>query len=428
MGRFKGLKPTYPYLAVIAGWLVLGGLLVIGLQVDSNAEYHVSERIAMVDLAKPLWLDDWQEDDLSDPQQNTFVITVETHPRGVRVGWESNPSNMRGYQRFRGTDESNLLPNGSSHWDPRYTGPIVTEFVDINSSSGQRYCYRVELLDGGWPDNSQVLATSNVACALAGGTPVIGTPTPTPTVTPTPTITPTPSQTATPSVTPTPSNTPTITPTKTATPTRIPIRRPPATDTGTNYGYPHSHRDAGTNEYGYPHSHRDADTGAVAGTNCSAATADRNSGARTRFAPINRHRQGSCHRDAHSHRDSFGHTDTNEYSDSHTHFHQHANRHTDGNPVTNTYSEPNIDIFTNLHADTYQHPHTHTHQHSHADQYVNSDVYSYTYVHSDTNAYVYTTTNSDADCHTVPDANPYAIADTYCCSDTGGDYSDHRSP
>ena len=423
MGRFKGLKPTYPYLAVIAGWLVLGGLFVIGLQVDSKAEYHASERIAMVDLAKPSWLDDWQEDELGDPQQNTFEITAETNPEGVLVNWESNPSNMRGYQYYRGPNQNELRSIGSSHWDPDYTGPIVTDFVDPNAESGHEYCYRVNLLDGSQGLDGRVIATSNVACAVAGGTPVIGTPTPTPTVTPTPTITPTPSQTATPSVTPTPSNTPTITPTKTATPTRIPIRRPPRpTDTpvptNTATPIPTVMPSPVPSNTATP---IPTVAGAVAGTDC-------NSGARTRFPPINRHRQGSCHRDAHSHRDSFGHTDTNEYPDSHTHFHQHANRHTDGNPVTNTYSEPNIDIFTNLHADTYQHPHTHTHQHSHADQYVNSDVYSYTYVHSDTNAYVYTTTNSDADCHTVPDANPYAIADTDCCSDTGGDYSDHRSP
>ena len=232
MGRFKGLKPTYPYLAVIAGWLVLGGLFVIGLQVDSKAEYHASERIAMVDLAKPSWLDDWQEDELGDPQQNTFEITAETNPEGVLVNWESNPSNMRGYQYYRGPNQNELRSIGSSHWDPDYTGPIVTDFVDPNAESGHEYCYRVNLLDGSQGLDGRVIATSNVACAVAGGTPVIGTPTPTPTVTPTPTITPTPSQTATPSVTPTPSNTPTITPTKTATPTRIPIRRPPRpTDT-----------------------------------------------------------------------------------------------------------------------------------------------------------------------------------------------------
>ena len=173
---------------------------------------------------------------LGDP----FTITVVTDPEGVRISWECNPSNTRGLQHSRGLNENELLSKGSGHWDADYLGPIITSFTDPNVQSDQRYCYRVQLL-GRHADLSQqpVIATSNVACAIAGGTPPQGTPTPTPTITPTsnatatPTRTPTSSPTASRTPTPSPTPTRTSTPSPTATRTPTPPEPPEPTSTST---------------------------------------------------------------------------------------------------------------------------------------------------------------------------------------------------
>ena len=92
-------------------------------------------------------------------QQHDFEIEAGDDPEGISVSWDSNPTNMRGFRVFRGTDGPESIRSWQSgHWDPRYTGPIVTDFLDLNTDSGVTYWYKIQLLDG----EERVIATSNV--------------------------------------------------------------------------------------------------------------------------------------------------------------------------------------------------------------------------------------------------------------------------
>ena len=209
-------------------------------------------------------------------QQHDFEIEAGDDPEGVVVSWDSNPTHMKGFRMLRGTDgPESIRSYQSRHWDPRYTGPNVTEFVDRSTVPGVTYWYQIQFLDG----EEQMIAISNVISWQApeldrqpgpdpepqpdsrpnptatpttvptsedeeedsqlepGPNPVVVVPAartaPTLINTPTPTITaePTPTPTMTPVPTPAPSPTPTMAPTPTPTPTQTPTPTPTPTPT-----------------------------------------------------------------------------------------------------------------------------------------------------------------------------------------------------
>ena len=243
MPHTEGFNSKTTLIAAMAFVTMLIGLVALELGSGADAKSVPIEREVGVGEVVASRLERWVEEvdqvdtqgtcNLGDP----FTITVVTDPEGVRISWECNPSNTRGLQHSRGLNENELLSKGSGHWDADYLGPIITSFTDVNVQSDQRYCYRVQLL-GRHADLSQqpVIATSNVACAIAGGTPPQGTPTPTPTITPTSNATATPTRTPTSSPTPTATRTPTPSgppepppppePTSTSTPRPRPTRTP----------------------------------------------------------------------------------------------------------------------------------------------------------------------------------------------------------
>ena len=143
------------------------------------------------------------------PINSPFALRASPTEEGIRLSWDCNPRETRGFRMLRGTCPDQVKSIRSSHWDPDYTGPIPTEKTDLNPAPGKKYCYQIWLLDG----EERTIATSAIVPSAPWTPPAKATPIPKPSPTPIPTPTPTPTPTSTPVPTPTPTPVPTLTPT-----------------------------------------------------------------------------------------------------------------------------------------------------------------------------------------------------------------------
>ena len=109
--------------------------------------------------------DELAADDCPDtePDELPLILHAYSAPEGIGLCWGSNPPEIRGYEIWRGTTEDTILGYMSAHWDKNYGGdvedpveyPIPTFWVDRNTTPGQKYWYRIVLLDGNYVDTNE---------------------------------------------------------------------------------------------------------------------------------------------------------------------------------------------------------------------------------------------------------------------------------
>ncbi len=261
MNRFRsrflnGTGSRNPRIVTLAIVVILSGLVALIMHTHAVADRSLIPQTSAgaEPQFKLAWNDGWTRDEVEGQSQQN--LTAMGDPQGVKVCWQSNPSDMRGIAMYRGTNENNIVSKGSGHYGKGYSADLIpTCEIDRSAPAGQRFCYRIELL-GCYEDDpnvcsdaerDRVLVRTNIACATSEDTSDrIDPPPPPPTSTSTPTHTPTSSPTPTPSPTPipplappppsptdTPEPTSTRTPRPTLTPTATPTQTPITTPTPT---------------------------------------------------------------------------------------------------------------------------------------------------------------------------------------------------